>query len=79
MRIEMQGRVFQGTALQIVGGLRALLGEPDLAIEDYVAWVAREVERQMGVALDVQGDDPEARAGSLLDELVRVGLARRRR
>ncbi len=79
MKIAMgDGRVFQGTALQIVGAMRDVAFAPgDFTIAEYVAWTVSQVRAQGEVELVVTGETDDARAASLVAELLRAGLARR--
>jgi hypothetical protein len=78
MRIKIvnDGRVIEGTALQIVQQMQSVaFGKDDRAVADYVDWVAAEVARLMEVSLDVKGETGDERARSLVDEMLRTGLA----
>ncbi len=77
MKIEMRdGRVFQGTALQIVKAMQDIaFGVGDFTVPKYVAWVVDNAQRFEGVALAVEGETDEALAASLVGEMLRAGLA----
>lgn len=79
MRIAMgDGRMFQGTALQIVGAMRdAAFAPGDFTVPEYVAWTVSHARSHEEVDLDVQGETDEALAASLVAELIRSGLARK--
>ena len=79
MRIAMgDGRVFQGTALQIVGAMRDVAFAPgDVSLAEYVAWPVRHARSHEEVDLDVTGETDDALAASLVAELLRAGLARK--
>nr|BDT31994.1 hypothetical protein MFMH1_16630 [Myxococcus sp. MH1] len=79
MVIEMRdGRVLQGTPVQIVRAMQDIaFGVERLSLSEYVDWVVANAQRFESVALRVQGDTDEAKAASLVDEMVREGLAAR--
>jgi hypothetical protein len=75
--ITQDGRVFCGTALQIVRDMQSIsFVKREAALADYVAWVARSAQEYEGVELRVEGTTDDARADALLSELLRTGLAR---
>lgn len=78
MRIKIMndGRVLEGTALQIVQQMQAIgFGKSDRALADYVDWLAAQVARLTDVAIEVKGETAEEKARSLVDEMLRTGLA----
>ena len=79
MKISMQdGRVFQGTAVQIVRAMQDVaFGVADFTLGAYIDWAISNVQRFEGPVLTVQGSTDEERAASLVSEMLRVGLARR--
>lgn len=79
MRIVMRdGRVFQGTALQIVKAMQDIaFGVDDFTVAKYVEWVVANAQRFEGVDLNVQGEQDEELANSLISEMLRTGLASR--
>jgi len=79
MKITMNDdRLLEGTPLEIVRAMQALaFGAQDLAVPAYIAWVAANALRFEDVALAITGETDAERAASLLDEMVRTGLARR--
>lgn len=79
MVISMRdGRVLQGTAVQIVKGMQDIaFGVERLSLSEYIDWVVANAQRFESVALCVQGDTDEAKAASLVDEMLREGLAAR--
>ncbi|WP_338869468.1 hypothetical protein [Myxococcus stipitatus] len=52
-------------------------GVERLSFSEYIDWVVANAQRFESVALRVQGDTDEAKAASLVDEMVREGLAAR--
>ena len=76
IRIVEDGRVLQGTPLQMVQQMQSVaFGREELTIAEYVDWVARQMSTMMGVQLDVRGTTADERARSLVDELLRAGFA----
>jgi len=47
-------------------------------VPQYIAWVVENAGRHEGVALTVTGETDADRAASLVDEMIRTGLARRK-
>lgn len=71
-------RCFEGTPLQIVRAMQAIaFGVQDLAVPDYIEWVADNVLKFDGVALTLTGVTDAERAAAFVDEMIRTGLARR--
>jgi len=79
MRIEIRdGRVLQGTALQIVKAMQDLaFGVDDFTVAQYVAWVVDNTLRIEELALDVKGETDDELAQSLVDEMLRHNFARK--
>jgi len=79
MKILMRdGRVFQGTPLQIVQAMQAIaFGVEQLSLDRYIDWVVDNAQRFEGVELKVPAGAPEERTGALVEEMVAKGLARR--
>jgi hypothetical protein len=79
MKIVMRdGRVFQGTALQIVRAMQDIaFGVEDFTIPQYVEWVATNARKFEEVELNAKGETDEDLAVSLVDEMLRTGLTRR--
>jgi hypothetical protein len=77
MKIVMRdGRVFQGTALQIVRAMQDIaFGVEQLTPDQYIDWVVANARRFEEVELVVGGATTEERAGSLVEEMVAKGLA----
>jgi hypothetical protein len=71
-------REFQGTPLQIVQGMQNIaFGGAGLTVRKYIESVVDDAQRFEGVALAVTGNTDSELAASLIDEMVRTGLARR--
>lgn len=76
MIVMRDGRVLQGTAIQIVKGMQDIaFGVERLSLPEYIDWVVSNAQRFESVALRVQGDTDEAKAASLVEEMLREGLA----
>lgn len=79
MKIVMRdGRVFQGTALQIVKAMQDIaFGVEEMTLDQYLDWVVDNARRFEGVELVVAGETTEERAKALVEEMVTKGLASR--
>lgn len=75
VRIVEDGRVLQGTPLQMVQMMQQVaFGREEQPVGEYIDWVKSQVARFMGVTLEVSGETPEDKARSLIDELLRAGF-----
>jgi hypothetical protein len=79
MRIRMKdGRVFQGTGLQIVRAMQDVaFGKGDFTVPQYIDWVVTNARDFETVELEVTGTTDEERAESLVHEMLRAGLAQK--
>jgi hypothetical protein len=79
MKIVMRdGRVFQGTALQIVKAMQDIaFGVEQMTPDQYIDWVVANAQRFEEVELRVAGETTEERARSLVEEMLAKGLAAR--
>jgi hypothetical protein len=77
MKITMRdGRVFQGTALQIVKAMQDIaFGVDDFTVPQYIEWVVANARRFEEVELVIKGDTDEEKAAVLVSEMLRAGLA----
>jgi ribosomal protein L5 len=77
MRIEvMDGRVFQGTAKQIVSQMKDIaFGVEQMTIAEYCDWTADNARQIHGLDIKLVGEGDEERAESLVAEMCRTGLA----
>lgn len=77
MKIVMRdGRVFQGTALQIVKAMQDIaFGVEQMTLDQYIDWVVDNARRFEEVELAANGATTEERAKELIEEMVRAGLA----
>jgi hypothetical protein len=79
MKIVMRdGRVFQGTALQIVKAMQDIaFGVEQMTVDQYIDWVVENARRFEEVELKPAGETTEERAKVLVEEMVAKGLASR--
>ncbi len=79
MKIVMRdGRVFQGTALQIVKAMQDIaFGVEQMTLDQYIDWVVENARRFEEVELKAEGATTEDRAKALVEEMVARGLAAR--
>jgi hypothetical protein len=79
MKIVMRdGRVFQGTALQIVKAMQDIaFGVEQMTPDQYIDWVVANALRFETVELRVAGATTEERATALVEAMVATGLAER--
>jgi len=79
MKLVMRdGRVFQGTAVQIVRAMKDIaFGVEDFTLPQYIEWVVANARKFEEVDLDVKGTSEEELAASLVAEMVRTGLTRK--
>jgi hypothetical protein len=77
MKIVMRdGRVFQGTALQIVKAMQDIaFGVEQMTLDQYIDWVVDNAGRFEEVELKADGETTEKRAKALVEEMLRAGLA----
>ena len=77
MKITMRdGRVFQGTPLQIVQSMqRIAFGVDDFTIPQYIVWVVANARKFEEVELVITGASAEEQSAALVSEMLRVGLA----
>ena len=79
MKIVMNDdRVFQGTPLQIVRAMQDIsFGTETLTVQKYIASIVDAAQRFEGNSLAATGTTDAELAASLIDEMIRTGLARR--
>jgi hypothetical protein len=77
MKIVMRdGRVFQGTALQIVKAMQDIaFGVEQKSLDQYIDWVVENARRFENLELVVAGDTAEERAEALVAEMLAKELA----
>lgn len=71
------GRALFGTPLQIVKQMKSLEFNGGGTVGEYIDRVVERLSRGDDVALTVTGETDEERARSLVDEMLRTGVARR--
>lgn len=79
MTIVMRdGRVFQGTAEQIVRAMQDIaFGAAGMSLDQYIDWVIENARRFENVELTAEGATTHARATSLVEDMIDRGLASR--
>ena len=79
MKIRMRdGRVFHGTAMQIVQAMQDIaFGVEQMTLDQYIDWVVENARRFEEVELAATGATTEERAKALVEEMVAKGLAGR--
>jgi hypothetical protein len=79
MQIRVKdGREFGGSAVQIVQQMRSIaFGRDGQPLGEYVDWVQQQTREFEGIDLNIRGEHAEEKAESLVDELLRTGLAAR--
>lgn len=77
MKIRMRdGRELEGTAVEIVRAMKRLaFGVENLTLADYITWVVDNARKFDAVELEAKGATDEDVAASLVDGMVRGGLA----
>ena len=78
MRIRMMsdGRVFQGTAKQIVEAMKYIaFGQEQRSLGEYIDWLVDQGQRLESTDLKVEGDTDEEKAASLVQAMLGSGLA----
>jgi hypothetical protein len=73
MRVELDGRTFQGTELQIVQAMRSIAFRNDATIGEYMRWMSGQLE-MLGPKVEVDEDDATT-ARNLVAAMVECGLA----
>jgi hypothetical protein len=70
------GRVFQGTGLQIVQAMKSTaFGVQTMTTGEYIEWLVGNLERLEGVRLSASGADDVLRSDSLVRAMVEAGVA----
>jgi len=80
MRIEIlaDGRVLEGTALQIVRDMQSIaFGQEDHSLSEYIDWIVDQAGRMTDVELKITGETDAEKAEALVREMIEKGLARR--
>jgi len=78
IRITGDGRVLEGTPEQIVQTMHYLaFGQEERTLGEYIDWAVEQARRMTEVELHVRGETDAEKAASLIDEMLRTGLAER--
>ena len=79
MNIVMRdGRVFRGTAAQIVRWMQDIaFGVEQFTLAEYIDWVVQNAAKFEEVELKITGEPDEEKAASLVAEMIRTGLTRK--
>ena len=78
IRLSADGRVLSGSSKQIAEAMRGLaFGQESRSLASYITWAAEQAKRMNEVELLIQGESDEERAASLVEAMLRTGLARR--
>jgi len=79
MNIVMRdGRVFRGTAVQIVKAMQDIaFGVEQFTLPEYIDWVVQNAAKFEEVELKVTGETDDEKAASLVAEMIRTGLTRK--
>ena len=76
IRLRNEGRIFQGTAKQVVEGMQSTaMFAAHLSVAEYVDWCADNARRLLELDVKVTGETVDERCASLVDELIRTGFA----
>lgn len=77
MKIVMRdGRVFRGTAVQIVKAMQDIaFGVDQMTLDQYIDWVIENAQRFEEVELKAEGATTDERAMALVEEMIAAGLA----
>jgi hypothetical protein len=72
------GRVFQGTPIQIVKAMQDIaFGVEEVSLDGYIDWVVDNARRFEGVELTADGATVEGRAKALVEDMIAQGLVSR--
>ena len=79
MNIVMRdGRVFRGTAVQIVKAMQDIaFGVEQFTLPEYIDWVVQNAAKFEEVELKITGETDEVKAACLVAEMIRTGLVRK--
>lgn len=76
IRLSADGRVLQGTPVQIVQCMHAIaFGADDLTLSEYIDWACGHAARMMDVHLEIPDGSEEERAAAFVDAMVEAELA----
>lgn len=76
IRLNADGRVLEGTPVQIVQAMHAIaFGADHLSLSEYIDWACDHAARMMDVQLEVASGTEEERAASFVDAMIEADLA----
>jgi hypothetical protein len=76
IRITSDGRVLEGTAKQIVEAMHYVaFGQEQRTLGEYIDWAVDQATRMNEIDLKVEGETDEEKAASLVDAMLKAGLA----
>lgn len=76
IRILSDGRVFQGTAQQIVEQMHFLaFGKENRSLSEYVDWLVDQIQRMESISITVKGENDAEKAASMVQAMLETGLA----
>ena len=76
IRIHADSRILSGSPTDIVKQMHDLaFVPPGLSLTEYTDWAAKMAHDMLGVDLELDGDTDDTRAASLVQAMVRTGLA----
>ncbi len=76
IRLNADGRVLQGTPVQIVQAMHAIaFGADGLSLSEYIDWACDHAGRMMGVQLEIAEGADEERAAAFVDAMIERELA----
>ncbi|MEQ8727456.1 MAG: hypothetical protein RLO52_08350 [Sandaracinaceae bacterium] len=76
IRLNADGRVLQGTPVQIVQAMHAIaFGADGLSLSEYIDWACEHAARMVDVHLEIPEGTEEERAASFVDAMVGAHLA----
>ena len=78
IKITSDGRVLEGTAKQIVEAMHYVaFGQEQRTLGEYIDWAVDQASRMNELDLKVEGETDEEKAASLIEAMLRAGLAER--
>lgn len=76
IRLNADGRVLEGTPVQIVQAMHAIaFGADGLTLSEYIDWACDHAARMMDVHLEIPAGTEGERAASFVDAMVEADLA----
>jgi len=76
IRILADGRVLSGSPVQVVQQMHArAFATQQLSLSGYVGWAVQMAHDMLGLTLEIEGESDEAQATSLVDAMLKTGLA----